>query len=80
MAVISGDVLESNVPVSKSSAESHEYLSYKTKGAWKCAELLYTGKILPPFYFCPFRPLKGKFKTGLNKLYLKDYVTKFERG
>ena len=29
MAVISGDVLASNVPVSKSSAESHEYLSYK---------------------------------------------------
>lgn len=26
--------------------------------------LLYTGKYLPPFYFRPFRPRPGKFKTG----------------
>ena len=42
--------------------------------------LLYTGKIIAPFYFHPFRPLVWEFKTGLIELNSKDYVRKLESG
>ena len=44
-------------------------------------DILYTGKILPRLYFCPFALwFQGEFKTGPIELCSKDYVTKLESG